>query len=85
MVQFYAPIAIGVNLGFGEEDYTEMENNGQVTIEVTKREQNNEPIVVNIQTMTFDQFNSDPNLVLPPEISAIVVGVDPAECTLNYT
>ena len=73
-----------MDLGFLEEDYTEMENNGQVTIQVTKLQENTEPIVVNIRPLTFDEFNNDPNLVLPAEIAAIVGGVDPAECKL-YT
>ena len=67
-------------MGFGQEDYTQFEDRGSVSIEVTKLQTNNERIVVDIVPLTFDQFANTPGLVLPPELVPIVDGVDPAEC-----
>ena len=70
----------GAVLGFGQEDYTQFEDRGSVSIEVTKLQTNNERIVVEIVPLTFNQFANTPGLVLPPELVPIVDGVDPAEC-----
>ena len=67
-------------MGLGQEDYTQFENMGSVSIEVTKLQTNNERIVIDIVPLTFDQFANTPGLVLPPELVPIVDGVDPAEC-----
>ena len=72
----------GAELGFGQEDYTQMEDRGSVEIEVIKLDANNERIVVEIVPLTFDEFASTPGLVLPPELVPIVDGVDPAECKI---
>lgn len=66
-------------MGFGQEDYTQFENLGSVSIEVTKLQGNNEQIIVNIAPLTFAAFANNPNLVLPAELVPIVAGVDPAE------
>ena len=67
-------------MGFGQEDYTQFEDRGFVSVEVTKLQTNNERIVVSIAQLTFDQFARTPGLVLPPELVPIVDSVDPAEC-----
>ena len=72
-------IYTGAELGFGQEDYTQFEDRGSVSIEVTKREANNDRIVVDIIPLTFDQFANTPDSVLPAELVPIVDGVDPAE------
>ena len=73
----------GQQLGFGQEDYTQTENTGSVSIEVTKLGGNVDPIVVNIMALTFDEFATTPGAVLPPELVVIVDDVDPAECKLS--
>ena len=67
-------------MGFGQEDYTQFENMGLISVEVTKLRTNNERIVVNIVPLTFDQFSNTPGLVLPQELVPLVDDVDPAEC-----
>ena len=67
-------------MGFGQEDYTRLEDRGSVTIEVAKLATNNERIVVDITPLTFEEFASTPGLVLPPELVPLVADVDPAEC-----
>ena len=69
----------GVDLGFGEEDYTQFENLGSVSIDVFKLQGNNEQIIVNIIPLTFEQFANTPGLTLPSEIVPLVANVDPAE------
>lgn len=71
----------GAELGFGQEDYTQFEDRGSVSVEVTKLESNDDRIVVEIVPLTFDQFANTPGLVLPAELVPLVVDVDPAECT----
>lgn len=68
-----------MDLGFGEEDYTQFENLGSVSIDVLKLQGNDERIVVNIVPLTFEEFSNTPGLTLPSEIVPLVANVDPAE------
>jgi hypothetical protein len=84
VIQYFHSLtySTGADLGFGQEDYTRTEDRGSVEIEVTKRQGNNERIVVDIVPLTFEEFANTPGLVLPPELVPIVAGVDPAECKI---
>lgn len=75
-----------MRIAFGDEEYSQFEDVGSVSIDVSKFERNVERIVVNVVPLTFDQFASMPDLTLPPEIETLVVGLDPAECeySLSY-
>ena len=53
----------GAELGFGQEDYTQMEDRGSVEIEVIKLDANNERIVVEIVT-DFHNLTSLPLSVI---------------------
>ena len=68
-----------MQLGFSQEDYTQFEDRGSVSVEVTKLQTNNERIVIDIIPLTFDQFANTPGLVLPAELVPLVDGLDPAE------
>lgn len=71
-----------MTINFGEEDYTEFENTGSVSVTVAKLEDNVERIVVNVVPLTFDQFSNLSNVDLPEELQPVVISTDPAECEL---
>ena len=75
-----------MRITFGDEEYSQFEDVGSVSIDVSKFERNVERIVANVVPLTFEQFASMPDLTLPPEIETLVVGLDPAECeySLSY-
>ena len=69
-----------MTISFGEEDYTEFENTGLVSVTVAKSEDNVERIVVSVVPLTFDQFYNMSNVDLPEELQPLVDGIDPADC-----
>lgn len=68
-----------MTINFGEEDYTEFENTGSVSVTVAKLEDNVETIVINVVPLTFAQF-SMLNITLPEELQPLVASTNPAEC-----
>ena len=75
----------GVTIGFGQEDYSQMEQAGSVSVTVLKLQDNIDRIVLNVIPVTFEQLEANFTSVdLPEEIQQIVVGVDPAECKRNH-
>ena len=52
-----------MRIAFGDEEYSQFEDVGSVSIDVSKFERNVERIVVNVVPLTFDQFASMPDPV----------------------
>lgn len=69
-----------MTINFGEEDYSQFENTGSVTVTVAKLEDNVERIVIQVLPLTFAQFSELPDVALPEELVEVVESVDPAEC-----
>ena len=74
-------LSLGLDIGFGQDDYTQIENLGPVSVEVLKEETNSGDVTVRITPFTFEQFDNA-GFTLPDPLQNM--NIDPAECKGHF-
>ncbi len=71
-------------VGFGEVDFSAVENSGGRFISVLKEGVNTDSLSVIVRVLTIEQFNNLTNRVLRPDLVNRTRDIDPAECKEKY-
>ena len=70
-------LSLGLQIGFGQDDYVQIENLGPVSVEILKEGTNSGDVTVRITPFTFEQFDNA-GFTLPDPLQNM--DIDPAEC-----